>query len=209
MDSVAAARRATAGGAARLELCENLVEGGITPGRDLQAAVRERVSLPVHIMIRPRPGDFRYTGDEITGLLGDIVAARSLGAHGVVFGALDAAGRVDRALTGRLVEAARPMAVTFHRAFDQVRDPMEALETLIGLGVERVLTSGQAAEAEHGLALLGDLVSRAGGRIGVLAGGGIRAGNVRRIVAATGVSEVHSTGGAAGIGALVAALQDL
>lgn len=209
MNSVAAARRATAGGAARLELCENLIEGGITPGRDLQAAVRERVSLPVHIMIRPRPGDFRYTGDEITGLLGDIVAARSLGAHGVVFGALDAAGRVDRALTGRLVEAARPMAVTFHRAFDQVRDPMEALETLIGLGVERVLTSGQAAEAEHGLALLGDLVSRAGGRIGVLAGGGIRAGNVRRIVAATGVSEVHSTGGAAGIGALVAALQDL
>ena len=206
VDSLAAARRAAAGGAARLELCRNLVEGGTTPERELLTAVREQVTLPLHVLIRPRGGDFLYTGDEIAAMLRDIAAARRIGAEGVVLGGLDAAGGVDQALTSRLVQAARPLAVTFHRAFDRTSDPGEALEVLVGLGVERVLTSGQADTALEGVGLLGELVARAAGRITVLAGGGIRASNVRRILAATGVTEIHATGGAEGIAALVAAV---
>jgi len=206
VDSVAAARRAATGGAARLELCQNLVEGGTTPDRDLLAAVREQVTLPLHVLIRPRSGDFLYRGDEIAAMLRDIAAARALGAQGVVLGGLDAAGQVDQGLLRRLLDAARPLAVTFHRAFDRARDPGEALETLIGFGIERVLTSGQAASAAEGVALIAALVAQAGERLTVLAGGGIRAGNARRILAATGVRELHSSGGAEGIAAIVAAL---
>ena len=191
VDGVASAVAAAAGGAARLELCQNLVAGGTTPPPDLLAGVRERVILPLHVLIRPRGGDFLYSGDEIATMLRDIATARRLGVEGVVLGGLDAAGQVDQELTRRLLDAARPMAVTFHRAFDQVRDPMEALDVLVALGVERVLTSGQSETAEAGIALLARLVRRAGSALGVLPGGGIRAHNAVRIVTATGVGEIH------------------
>ena len=207
VDSAVSARQAAAGGAERLELCQNLVEGGTTPDRDLLIAVRERVTLPLHVLIRPRGGDFLYRGDEIAAMLRDIATMRRLEAQGVVLGGLDAAGRVDQGLTRRLLEAARPMAVTFHRAFDFARDPGEALETLIGLGIERVLTSGQAVSAEAGSSVLAALVAQSRGRIVVLAGGGIRAESVKRLVASTGVREIHTTGGSEGIRAIVAALK--
>src|SRR5687768_9675845 len=140
--TVASAGAAESAGAGRLELCANLVEGGVTPSVGMLMGVRERVRLPLHVLIRPRGGDFLFEGDEREVMLRDIAEAGARGANGVVIGALDPEGQVDEALTRRLAEAARPMAVTFHRAFDLVREPTRALETLIALGIERVLTSG-------------------------------------------------------------------
>ena len=195
VDSLASARAAAAAGAGRLELCQNLSEGGTTPSLDLLAEVRERVVLPLHVLLRPR-GDFCYAGDEIAGLLRDIAAARRLGADGVVLGALTSDRRVNADATRRLRDAARPLRVTFHRAFDQTRDPFEALDTLLELGIERLLTSGQAATADAGIPLLKELVTRGAGRITILAGGGIRERNAKWIVAATGVQELHLRYGA-------------
>src|SRR5438876_11441352 len=128
VDSVTGALAAAAGGAGRLELCTGLVEGGLTPSTGLVAAVRERVAAPVHVLIRPRGGDFLYDADDITVMLRDVAGAKRLGVAGVVLGALTEDGRVDAERTRVLVEAARPMAVTFHRAFDLARDPAEALD---------------------------------------------------------------------------------
>src|ERR1043166_8610519 len=158
VDSVAGGLAAVAGGAGRLELCTGLVEGGLTPSTGLVATVRERVAVPVHVLIRPRGGDFLYDRDEKTIMLRDIAGAKRLGAAGVVLGALDAGGRVDVEHTRLMVDAARPMAVTFHRAFDLTRSPVEALDALIALGIERVLTSGQAASAEAGRSVLAAMV---------------------------------------------------
>jgi copper homeostasis protein len=191
VDSLRSAREAAAGGAGRLELCQNLTEGGTTPSWGLLAEVREQVALPLHVLIRPRGGDFLYTGDETAVMLRDIAAARGLGADGVVLGALDPEGRVDSATLRRLLDVARPAAVTFHRAFDLGRDAAGALEALCALGIERVLTSGQAANAEAGIPRLAELVVRAAGRIEILAGGGIQPGNAVRIVRETGVREIH------------------
>ena len=191
VDSLGSAREAAAGGADRLELCQNLTEGGTTPSWGLVAEVREQVALPLHVLIRPRGGDFLYTGDEIAVMLRDIAAARSLGVDGVVLGVLDAEGRIDTATLQRLLDIARPAAVTFHRAFDLGRDAAEALDTLSALAIDRVLTSGQAATAEAGIPRLAALVARAAGKIGVLAGGGIRAHNAARIVRESGVREIH------------------
>jgi copper homeostasis protein len=191
VDSLRSAREAAAGGAGRLELCQNLTEGGTTPSWGLVAEVREQVALPLHVLIRPRGGDFLYAGDEIAVMRRDIAAARGLGADGLVLGALDAGGRVDSATLQYLLDVARPAAVTFHRAFDLGRDPEEALDALIALGVERVLTSGQAANAEAGIPRLAELVVQAAGSIGILAGGGIHAGNAARIVREAGVAEIH------------------
>jgi copper homeostasis protein len=206
VDSLAAAHQAAIAGAARLELCQNLDQGGTTPDWKLATAVREQVRLPLHVLIRPRAGDFHYRGDELEAMAGDIARAQALGAQGVVFGGLDTAGGIDETLCRRLLGVARPLTATFHRAFDEVPDPAAALERLVGLGFERVLTSGQAATALLGTDRLAALVVQARGRIGVLAGGGIRAHNVRTIVAATGVREVHSSGGREGIRGIVEAL---
>jgi len=206
VDSLAAAQQAAAAGAARLELCQNLDQGGTTPDWELATAVREQVGLPLHVLIRPRAGDFHYRGDELGAMERDIARAKALGAQGVVFGGLDAGGRIDEGLCRRLLETAPPLTATFHRAFDQVPDPGAALERLAALGFDRVLTSGQAATALLGIDRLAALVAQAGGRIGVLAGGGVRAHNVRRIVVASGVREVHSSGGGEGIRAIVEAL---
>jgi copper homeostasis protein len=194
VDSVVSAESAVAGGAERLELCGGLVEGGITPSAGMIAQVWERVDVAIHVLIRPRGGDFLYDEDELRVMLDDIAVAGQSGVEGVVIGALTADGRIDEQVTRRLMDAARPMAVTFHRAFDLARDPDEALDVLMALGVERVLTSGQAATAEAGIPLIRAMVQQSAGRIVILAGGGIDEGNAARIIYDTGVREIHVRG---------------
>ena len=194
LDSVPSALAAEAGGAGRIELCDNLVEGGTTPSAGTIALCKERLSIPVFVMIRPRGGEFLYSDVELEVMRRDIAHARSLGADGVVLGLLTPDGRVDVERTRALVQAARPLPVTFHRAIDVCRDPAEALEALIALGVERVLTSGQAPTAPEGAEVIARLVCRAAGRIGILPGCGIDETNAREVVARTGVEEVHVRG---------------
>lgn len=194
VDSVESAVAAEQGGAGRIELCDNLIEGGTTPSAGAILGCRERLRIPVFVMIRPRGGDFLYSDIEFEVMRRDIAVAKELGAHGVVFGILRRDGSVDVERTRVLVEEARPLAVTFHRAFDVCRDPDEALEALIALGIDRVLTSGQAAKAEEGIPTIAALVRQAAGRIGILPGGGIDESNVARIVAETGAREVHVRG---------------
>lgn len=199
VESVPEAVAAERGGAGRIELCVDLAVDGTTPPAEMIAEACRALRIPVMVLIRPRGGDFRYSSSEIHAMLDSIERAKELGAAGVVVGALDAEGGVDRAAMARLVAAARPMSVTFHRAFDVVPDRAAALETLVTLGVNRVLTSGGAPSAEAGTPELKRLVERAAGRIGILAGGRVRPDNVAAIVKATGVHEVHAHADAAAI----------
>lgn len=194
VDSVASALAAASGGAHRLELCDDLVEGGTTPSAGMIALVRERVPLALHVLVRPRGGDFLYSADDVAVMLRDIAVARELGADGVVIGALTPDGAIDVPLTRRLARAARPLRLTFHRAFDFTRDLPASLEALAGIGVERVLTSGGAASALDGMGTIAELRQRAAGRITILAGGGITEENAARIVRGTGVRELHVRG---------------
>jgi copper homeostasis protein len=174
-----------------VELCANLLEGGTTPSLGMIRRARLVEGIRMHVIIRPRGGDFLYSDEEVEVMLADILAAREGGVDGVVIGLLQPDGRIDAERTGRLIAAARPMVVTFHRAFDMTRDPFEALETLIELGVDRVLTSGQEASALEGLPLIAELRGRAEDRIIVMPGGGITLRNVHRIVRESGVREIH------------------
>lgn len=191
VDTPGDAAAAIEAGAGRVELCANLVEGGTTPSAGSIALAVERSDAPVMVMIRPRGGDFLYSGGELEEMRRDIAVARELGAHGVVLGLLRADGRVDGERTAMLIEDAGPLSVTFHRAFDLCRDPFEALETLAALGIDRVLTSGQAPGVPEGLGLIRELVEAADARIGILPGGGIRPSNVGEVVAIPGIEEVH------------------
>jgi copper homeostasis protein len=193
VDSVEAAIAAQEGGADRVELCADLLEGGVTPSVGTIRLTCKRLSIPVHVLIRPRAGDFCYSEAEFEVMRLDVEQVLELGADGVVFGLLNADGSVDRERTGALVEAARPLRVTFHRAFDMARDAHKALDELVALDVERVLTSGQEETALEGAELIAELVRRAGERIAVMAGGGVNERNVGRIAAQTGVREVHAT----------------
>lgn len=193
-DSVPSAMAAEVGGALRVELCDNLIEGGTTPSAGAIAECRVRLRIPIFVMIRPRGGDFLYSDVEYEIMRRDIAQARSLGADGVVLGLLRPDGTVDVERTRPLVDAARPLPVTFHRAIDVARDAEEALDALISMGVDRVLTSGQAPTAPEGAAVIAALARRAAGRIVVLPGCGIDETNIRRLVAQTGVSEVHVRG---------------
>lgn len=193
LESALAAGR---GGADRVELCEDLAVGGVTPSAGTVAVACRRLAVPVHVLIRPRGGDFDYSEAEFEAMRHDVATARTLGASGVVLGVLGPDGRVDRGRVARLVEDARPLGVTFHRAFDDVPDPEAALEELIGLGVERVLTSGGGPRAADGLARLAALNRRAAGRLAVMAGGRVEAADLPAIVGA-GLGEVH-VGSAAG-----------
>ena len=197
VDSIESALAAGRGGAHRIELCANLIEGGTTPSPGTLAVCRARLDIPIFVLVRPRGGDFLYSAAELAVMLEDIRRAKAAGAQGVVTGALRADGEIDADRTRELIAAARPLEVTFHRAFDVCRDADRALETLIGLGVERVLTSGQAATAPEGATTIARLVRQAAGRIGVLPGGGVTPDNVAALVRATGVAEVHLTGAAA------------
>jgi len=191
VDSVESALAAQDGGANRVELCEDLPEGGTTPSAGLIEVCRERLGIPVHVLVRPRPGDFVYSDLELEVMRRDIALAARFGAAGVVFGALHADGTVDGERTRALIAAARPLSVTFHRAFDFTPDADKALDALIALGVDRILTSGQAATAREGTRILARLVSRAAGRVTILAGGGVNEDNVAEIARRTGVREVH------------------
>lgn len=210
VDSLDDALAAVDGGAHRLELCADLVVGGTTPDPALQAAVLERVQVPVFTMIRPRGGSFVYTPAEHERMRRGIGTALELGAAGVVFGALDGSKRIDVEQTRSLVSAASGAPVTFHRAFDRTLDLFDALDTLVSLGVARVLTSGGAATASEGADMLKALVERSAGRIEILAGGGVRAPNARDIVRRTGVRELHARceGEANRIRAIIHAVRD-
>ena len=191
VDSVDAALEAQRGGAGRIELCGELLQGGVTPSAGLIGAVWERAEVPVFVLIRPRPGDFLYDDDELDVMLRDIEMARSLDVDGIVLGALTPDGDIDIGTVHTLVEAAGRMEVTFHRAFDFARDQHVALEALIELGVDRVLTSGGAATALEGAPVLARLVQQARGEITILAGGSITASNVAEVVRQSRVREVH------------------
>ena len=190
VDSVAGVAAAKAAGAARVELCADLIEGGITPSRGMIRRARSVAGIGLHVIIRPRGGDFLFDDDEFAVMEGDIDAAKEEGADGVVIGLLTAEALIDAERTRRLIARARPLAVTFHRAFDMTADPFAALDTLIGLGVDRVLTSGQEETVLEGLPLISELIRRAGDRIIIMPGGGITARNIGRIVAAR-PKEVH------------------
>ena len=191
VDSVAGVRAAKAAGANRVELCANLLEGGITPSRGMIGQARTIGGIGLHVIIRPRGGDFLFDDDEVASMLADIKTASAEGADGVVIGLLTAAGEIDVARTREVIALARPLSVTFHRAFDMTPDPFEALETLVGLGVDRVLTSGQEATVLEGLPLIVELIRRAADRIIVMPGGGITSRNVERIIAAARPREIH------------------
>ena len=191
VQTIASAEAAQRAGADRIELCAALETGGVTPGAGVIRTVRARMGVPMQILIRPRAGDFVYREAEVEAMLGEIREARHAGADGVVLGALDHLGSIDRETTARLVEAAGPLPVTFHRVFDQVTDQKGALETLVDLGVARILTSGGADCTDDGIPMLAELVRASSGRIGILAGGRVRAPGVVRLVAETGVGEVH------------------
>ena len=191
MDSVESALAAERGGARRLELCDALFDGGTTPSAGMIAACRDRVSIPVFVIIRPRGGGFVYSEPELDVMRRDVAAAGELGADGVVIGVLRRDGGIDEQQTRSLVDAAGDLPVTFHRAFDFVPDPGEAMETLISAGITRILTSGGAPTAREGVATLASLVRQAGDRLVVMAGGGVREENVKAIVDGSGVHEVH------------------
>lgn len=191
IDCVASARAAMAGGANRVELCANLPEGGTTPSAGMIRAVRSAFSGGLMVIIRPRGYDFLYSEDEMQVMLEDIRIARELGADGVVIGCLTAGGRVDLDRCARLLERTKGMDVTFHRAFDMTCDLTKALEDIVSLGIRRVLSSGGKPDVPSGIPVLADLVSRAGGRISIMPGGGVTEDNIAEIVRATGTREIH------------------
>ncbi len=194
VDSVESAVAAEKGGAGRVELCANLTEGGTTPSAGMIALVRQSIRIGLQVMIRPRGGDFCYSDLEFEVMKYDIARARELEADGIVLGILTVDGQVDRERTSELVRLSRPLNVTFHRAFDMVPDPFQALEDLVSLGVDRLLTSGQENSALEGLELITRLVEKAAGRIMVMPGGGISSRNIGRICRNAAFREVHAGG---------------
>ncbi|XP_060245929.1 copper homeostasis protein cutC homolog isoform X6 [Meriones unguiculatus] len=196
VDSVESAVNAERGGAGRIELCSGLLEGGTTPSMGILQVVKQSVQIPVFVMIRPRGGDFLYSDREVEVMKADIRLAKLYGADGLVLGALTEDGNIDKDLCTSLVALCRPLPVTFHRvllilAFDMVHDPMAALETLLTLGFERVLTSGCDSSALEGLPLIKQLIDEAKGRIVVMPGGGITDKNLQRILEGSGATEFH------------------
>jgi copper homeostasis protein len=191
VDSIESALAAEEGGADRVELCSDLLEGGLTPSYGMLKAARAVVGIKVMAMVRPRGGDFCYSDAEFRVMHHDVGMAKDLGADGIVLGLLTPDGTVDAGRTEQLIALARPLPVTFHRAYDMTRNPFDALNTLIALGVDRVLTSGQEPTVWDGVDLIAELVRRAGPTIIVMPGGGITDRNIGRIVQATGVTEVH------------------
>lgn len=191
--SVSGAVAARNGGAVRVELCAALEVGGVTPSIGLVREVRKVEGLALHVLIRPRGGDFNYDAGEVAVMEQDIAALRRCGVDGVVIGALTPDGDVDVAVCRRLVAAAGSMHVTFHRAFDVCRSPMQALEDIIALGCDRLLTSGQQATAEAGVPLLRQLVEVAAGRLRIMPGCGVKSSNAAVILDACGAEEIHAS----------------
>ena len=191
--SVDDALEAQKGGAKRIELCERLDVGGVTPRAELIKEVLGCVSIPVNVLVRPREGDFVYDEEEGEAIIDVIERCKALGVNGIVVGALNKDGDIDMPLMRRFIEAARPLEVTFHRAFDECREPKRALEDIITLGCNRLLTSGQAPSAPEGAALIKELIDQANGRIIIMPGAGIKPENISALVQATGASEYHGS----------------
>jgi len=191
VEGIDGAVAAAEAGADRVELCASLVEGGITPSLGTVRAAVAAAGVPVMVMVRPRGGDFLYSAREFASMLDDVASLRTTGAAGVVFGCLTADGAIDEARTRALVDAARPLSVTVHRAFDMTADAAVALEALIRCGVDRVLTSGQRPTGLEGAGLLAQLVRQAAGRIVILGCGDLRADSIARVRREAGLSELH------------------
>ncbi|MDO1502403.1 copper homeostasis protein CutC [Winogradskyella maritima] len=191
-NSYQSAKNAQEAGAHRIELCQELSVGGITPSYGLLKQVMDTLSIPVCVLIRPRSANFVYTDDEFQIMKHDIQLCKDLGCHGIVSGVLNADKTLDVERTRQLVELSKPLPFTFHRAFDEVINPKETVQQLIDLGVDRILTSGQGSSAEKGLELLRVLHVESKGRITILAGGGISPKNASKFKDA-GLEEIHAS----------------
>lgn len=186
-------RSAVAGGADRIELCANLAEGGTTPSWGTIKKCRELFSVQLFPIIRPRGGDFFYSDEEFEIMLTDIKQCKALGCDGVVIGMLHQDGSIDLIRNEKLIQAAYPMEVTFHRAFDRCLDPFEAMEQLIAIGCQRILTSGQKPSVADGVELVAALQKKADDRIIIMPGSGVRKENIKMLAEKTGCSEFHSS----------------
>ncbi|HYG03820.1 MAG TPA: copper homeostasis protein CutC [Chryseosolibacter sp.] len=189
--NIESAMKAAQGGADRLELCDNPLEGGTTPSYGVIEIVRQNVSIDIFVMIRPRGGDFLYNNYEFHAMKRDLIQCQRLAVDGVVFGILTENGTIDKKRCKELIERARPMKVTCHRAFDMARDPFEALEDCIEVGFDRILTSGGRAKAIDGVETIAALIEKAAGRIAIMPGSGVNESNAKEIVSKTGVEEIH------------------
>ncbi len=193
IDSVVSAKSAQEGGAQRVELCAALYEGGLTPSMGMIEQVLDAVDIDVMVIIRPRGGDFNYSEDETKVMMKDIKKLNQMGVKGVVIGALNKQGGIDQDCIKQLVGAAEGLDTTFHRAFDMGKNPYIMLDQLIDLGITRLLTSGQEADAFEGRNLIAELVQRGGTDINIMAGGGITEENVLQLINDTGLREIHAT----------------
>jgi copper homeostasis protein len=192
--SLQSAINAQSGGAERIELCDNLYEGGTTPSPGTIQLAREKLTIKVHVLIRPRGSDFVYSDEEMEVICKDIEFCKSAGCDGVVIGFLHPDGTIDTVKTKEIIQLARPMSVTFHRAFDMTRDPFEALDALLQTGVDRLLTAGQQNKAPLGANLIAGLIKKAGKRLVVMPGSGVNEENIRWLYGQTGAVEFHMTG---------------
>ncbi len=180
-------------GAHRIELCDNPADGGTTPSYGFLKKARELVSIDLFPMIRPRGGDFLYNDVEFEIMKEDVLICKELGCDGVVIGLLNTDGTIDKKRTAALIELAYPLGVTFHRAFDRTRDAFEALESLVEIGCERVLTSGLTHDVTQGTEMLSQLVSAADNRIIIMPGSGVRSNNIKVLAQQTGAAEFHTS----------------
>lgn len=180
-------------GASRIELCSSPAEGGVTPGYGIIKHVIDKIAIPAYIMVRPRGGDFVYNAEELDIMHADIKQLKQMGCKGVVVGPLTNDGKVNTDELKRMTDLAYPMQVTFHKAFDRVKDPFTALEDIIDAGCNRILTSGLCSTAIEGSELLKQLITLAANRIIIMPGGGVRSTNIRHLADATGATELHSS----------------
>lgn len=191
--NIESALKAQEGGADRIELCASPGEGGVTPSFGTIEAVRQNINIDVFVMIRPRGSDFLYNNYEFHAMKRDILQCQKISVDGVVLGILNPDGTIDKKRCAELIDRVKPLQVTCHRAFDLTRDPFQALEDCIEAGFNRILTSGQRNKAEENTELIAALVKQAGSRITIMPGSGINAGNAGRILAETGVRELHTS----------------
>ncbi len=180
-------------GADRIELCENSAEGGTTPSYGTLQIIRQKITIPIFPIVRPRGGDFFYSDEEFAVMLKDVWLVKQLGFEGVVTGMLNIDGSIDAERIKRLIEIAYPLEVTFHRAFDRCKEPLQALEDIIECGCQRILTSGQKPTAYEGKDLIKQLILQADDRIIIMPGSGVRSDNIKELADYTGAIEMHSS----------------
>jgi len=193
VNSIQSALAAQKGGATRIELCDNMAEGGTTPSAGMVSLCKKMLNIPVFPIIRPRGGDFLYSDEEYEVMKQDILFCRQTGCEGVVIGILEPDGAIDTVRCAELIALARPMQVTFHRAFDRCNDLEKGLEAIISLGCERLLTSGGEITAAESVEQLAHLVTQANGRISIMPGSGVNENNISLLALKTGAMQFHST----------------